>query len=141
MNTVGKLLTKYNCPKRAAKPTITVELIEKIVNFTLPNDYLIFAQYYSGFEEFIGEEFVRLWDIDELMETNQGYQIFTNLPKTLGIGTNGGGEFIAMEQLDDGKIRMVISPLINLDKESHIEIGKSFTDFLIRLDNGQKWFK
>ena len=141
MNGVGELLIKYNCPKRAAKPIITVEEIENTVNFKLPDDYLTFAQNYSGFEEFIGEEFVRLWDFDELAERNKGYQIFTYLPKTLGIGGNGGGEFIAMEQLDDGKLRIVLSPFIDLDRQYHIEIGTSFTDFLMRLDNGEEWFK
>jgi len=141
MNEVGELLIKYNCPKRAAKPIITVEEIENTVNFKLPDDYLTFAQNYSGFEEFIGEEFVRLWDFDELAERNKGYQIFTYLPKTLGIGGNGGGEFIAMEQLDDGKLRIVLSPFIDLDRQYHIEIGTSFTDFLMRLDNGEEWFK
>lgn len=141
MNEVEELLIKYNCPKRAAKPIITVEEIENTVNFKLPDDYLTFAQNYSGFEEFIGEEFVRLWDFDELAERNKGYQIFTYLPKTLGIGGNGGGEFIAMEQLDDGKLRIVLSPFIDLDRQYHIEIGTSFTDFLMRLDNGEEWFK
>jgi len=141
MNEVEELLIKYNCPKRAAKPIVTVEEIENTVNFKLPDDYLTFAQNYSGFEEFIGEEFVRLWDFDELAERNKGYQIFTYLPKTLGIGGNGGGEFIAMEQLDDGKLRIVLSPFIDLDRQYHIEIGTSFTDFLMRLDNGEEWFK
>jgi len=141
MNEVEELLIKYNCPKRAAKPIVTVEEIENTVNFKLPDDYLTFAQNYSGFEEFIGEEFVRLWDFDELAERNKGYQIFTYLPKTLGIGGNGGGVFIAMEQLDDGKLRIVLSPFIDLDRQYHIEIGTSFTDFLMRLDNGEEWFK
>jgi len=81
------------------------------------------------------------WDIDELIGANIDYQIFENLPKTLAIGGNGSSKFIAIEQTVDNSIRVVLTPFIDLDKQYHIEIGISFTDFLQRLDNGQEWFK
>ncbi|WP_312789557.1 SMI1/KNR4 family protein [Sphingobacterium sp.] len=141
MKTVSELLLKYNCPKRTQKAKRKIEQIQRILNFNLPNDYLFFLQNYSGFEQFIGPQFVRLWDIDELIGANIDYQIFENLPKTLAIGENGSGEFIAIEQTGDNSIRVVLTPFIDLDKQYHIEIGISFTDFLQRLDNGQEWFK
>ncbi|WP_367331279.1 SMI1/KNR4 family protein [Sphingobacterium multivorum] len=141
MKTVNELLLKYNCPKRTQKAKTKIEQIQRILNFNLPNDYLFFLQNYSVFEQFIGSEFVRLWDIDELIGANTDYQIFENLPKTLAIGGNGSSEFISIEQTVDNSIRVVLTPLIDLDKQYHIEIGISFTDFLQRLDNGQEWFK
>ena len=68
------------------------------------------------------------------------YGIFDNLPNTLGIGVNGSSEFIAIELIDIGNCRIVPSPYIDLNKQYFIEIGTSFTDFLVRLDNGQEWF-
>jgi hypothetical protein len=141
MKTVNELLLKYNCPKRTQKAKTNIEQIQRILNFNLPNDYLFFLQNYSGFELFIGSEFVRLWDIDELIGANTDYQIFENLPKTLAIGGNGSSEIIAIEQTVDNSIRVVLTPFIDLDKQYHIEIGISFTEFLQRLDNGQEWFK
>ncbi|APU97944.1 SMI1/KNR4 family protein [Sphingobacterium siyangense] len=141
MKTVNELLLKYNFPKSTQKAKTKIEQIQRILNFNLPNDYLFFLQNYSGFELFIGSEFVRLWDIDELIGVNTDYQIFENLPKTLAIGGNGSSEFIAIEQTVDDSIRVVLTPFIDLDKQYHIEIGISFTDFLQRLDNGQEWFK
>lgn len=141
MKTVNELLLKYNCPKRTQIAKTKIEQIQSFVNFNLPNDYLTFLQNYIGFEGFIGSEFVQLWDLDELIEANTDYQIFNNLPKTLGIGGNGSSEFIAIELTDDNSIRVVLSPFIDLDKQYHIEIGNSFTDYLNQLDNGKKWFK
>lgn len=138
---VEELLSKYNCSQRTGKPITQVEQIEQIAGFKLPADYLTFALKYSGFEAHFGIEFVGLWDFDELLQTNRDYQIFDSLPKTLGIGGNGSSEFIAMELMDDGKMRVVLSPLIDLDRQYHIAIGDSFTDFLIRLDSGREWFK
>ena len=141
MEIINELLLKYNCPKRTQKAKMKIEQIQSFINFNLPEDYLIFLENYLAFEGFIGPEFVRLWDFDELIETNIEYQIFDNLPKTLGIGENGSSEFIAIEHTNNNSIRVVLSPFIDLDKQYHIEIGNSFTDFLQRLDEGQEWFK
>lgn len=51
-----------------------------------------------------------------------------------------GGELIALELCDNGEYRIVLTPFVDLDKTYHIEIGSSFTDFLIRMDSGKEWF-
>jgi hypothetical protein len=141
MEIFEKILDKYNCAKRIEKPLATVEEIESIIKFKLPTDYKKYLQDYLGFEEHIGQEYMRLWDFDELLDINKDYGIYDNLTNTLGIGGNGSSEFIAIEQLDSGNYRIVLSPFIDLDKQYHIEIGTSFTDFLVRLDNGKEWFE
>jgi hypothetical protein len=72
---------------------------------------------------------------------NQDYKIFENLSRTIGIGDNGAGEFIGIEKLVDGGLRIVLTPFIDLDKQYHIEVGQTFTAFVLRLDKGEKWFK
>ena len=140
MEIFEQILTKYNCPKRIKKSVLNIEQIERIIEFILPTEYKIYLQNYLGFEDYIGKEFVRLWNLEELLEANEDYGILENLPKTLGIGGNGSGEFIAIEFNDNVNYRIVLSPFIDLDKKYHIEIGSSFEDFLSRLDNGQEWF-
>lgn len=140
MEIFEKILTKYNCQKRNEIPLQDVDQIENKIHFNLPLDYKKYIQHYIGFEKNIGQQFIRLWDLNELLEANADYGIFESLPNTLGIGGNGGGEFIAIEMLGMNDYRIVLSPYIDLDKDYHIEIGDSFTDFLVRLDSGQEWF-
>jgi len=140
MEKIEQLLSKYNFSTRADKPETTFEEVEQFIKFKLPEDYKIFALNYREFEGFIGEEYVQLWDFDKIIEMNTGYQIFEYLPKTLGIGGNGGGDYIAIEQLDEGILRVILSPFITFEKEAHLEIGLSFTDFLQRLNDGKEWF-
>lgn len=109
----------------------TIAQIEHIINFRLPTDEKPYIQNYLGFEELIGKEFMRLWDFDELVETNKDYGIIANLPNTLGIGGNGNSEFIAIEFAKNGNYRIILSSFINLDKLYHIESGSSFTNFLV----------
>lgn len=139
MEKFEEILSKYEVIKRGKKPKTTFEDVEKIINFKLPEDYKSFALNYLEFEDFIGEQNIRLWNFDEIIEINSEYGIFEDLPKTLGIGGNGSGEFIAIENLDNNNLRVVLSPFI-IEKEAHIEIGNSFTDFLERLENGKEWF-
>jgi len=141
MEKLEQILAKNNCPKRTEKSLTTIDEIERIIKFKLPSDYKTYIQGYLGFEELIGNEFIRLWDFDKLVDTNMDFNITANLPDTLGIGDNGGSEFIAIELVDNEKYRIVLSPFVDLDKQYHVEIGTSFTDFLVRLDNGQKWFE
>ncbi len=140
MENFEEVLIKYNWPRRTEMPVQSIDQIESIINFKLPADYAAYIQNYVGFEAPIGKEYVRLWALEELIEINKAYCIFAYLPKTIGIGGNGGGDFIAIELTDDDKYRIVLSPFIDLDIQYHIEIGTSFTDFLFRLDNGQEWF-
>jgi len=139
MENFEEILLKYEIVKRTSKPKTTFEDVEKIINFKLPEDYKSFALNYSEFEGVIGEQYITLWNFDEIIEINTDYEIFENLPKTIGIGENGSGEYIAIEHLDKNNLRIVLSPFI-IEKEAHIEIGISFTDFLERLENGKEWF-
>jgi hypothetical protein len=134
------ILAKYNFPKRITRQTTTFDEIENKIGFLLPADYKFYLENYQEYEEFDGPQLVNLWDCDELLTINNDTGIFSNLPFTLGIGNNLSSEFIAIEFVDDNKYRVVLSPLIDLNKQYHIEIGNSFTDFFGRLDNGKEWF-
>jgi hypothetical protein len=141
MSEIDKILKKYNWPTKESVDDLVFEEIEKRIEFELPDDYKEFLRKYTSFETQLGEESFKLWDFDKLLEFNEGYEIIDNLKLTIAIGDNGGGEFIGLEKLASGEIRTILTPYIDLDKECHIEIGNSFTDFLARMDNGEKWFK
>ena len=139
--TADEILKKYSWPTRTTALKTSIKEIESLAQFSLPDDYKTFIQTYSGSEDHIGEQLVRLWDADEIIEQNKGYHITDNLSMTIGIGSNGTGEFIAIEMTDKDTHRIVLSPYIDLDKNCHIEIGNSFTDFLHRLNSGREWFE
>ncbi len=140
MTELETILTKYNFPKRAIQPITKFEEIENRIGFPLPDDYKFYLDNYEQNEEFVGPELVNLWDIDDLLYRNTDTGIFDNLPWTLGIGNNPSSEFIAIEFMNNKNYRIVLSPFIDLDQKYHIDIGSSFTDFFVRLDNGKKWF-
>ena len=96
---------------------------------------------FCGNENFIGSEYVALWDAEtELLENNNEYEITETLDNIFGIGGNGGGEFIAIQNLNNKNVKIILCPFIDMKENNFIEIGNSFSDFLIRLNNGEEWF-
>lgn len=140
MEVLNEILHKYDFPRREIESAIQINDIQEHLKYDLPEDYVFYAQNYLGIDQFIGAEFIKLWSLEEIIDANLEYHIFEKLPQTLAIGTNGSGEFIGIEFDDDNSIKIILSPVINLDAKYHIKIGESFTDFLYRLDRGVEWF-
>jgi hypothetical protein len=135
-----EIMSKYDFPKRDVKPSVEIADVEHYSNLKLPDDYIFYLENYFGIDQFIGVEFIKLWSLEEIIEANKSYHIVEQLTKTIGIGTNGSGEFIGIEIDQLNHIKIILSPFIGLDSRNNIEIGTSFTDFLIRLDNKIEWF-
>ncbi|MEA5457739.1 SMI1/KNR4 family protein [Arcicella sp. LKC2W] len=140
MKKIQDFFERYNTIKRTNIPRNAILQIENIIGFQIPNDYKFFIENYTVFENSVGQECLQLWGLEEVVDNNLQYEIFEYLPKILGIGTNLGGEFIAIEKLNEDTFRIVLSPLIDLDKQYHIKIGDSFTDFIERVEDGKEWF-
>ncbi|SDX67752.1 SMI1/KNR4 family protein [Flavobacterium degerlachei] len=138
---IEKIFDKYSFQKRTKKPKITIKEVESKINFSLPEDYKFYAENFVENESFIGNEFIRLWDFNEILKINSEYEILENLKNTIAIGGNGNSEFIAIEFLKSMEYRIILSPFIDLDETYHIEIGNSFTDFFERLEDGKAWFE
>lgn len=140
MDDLQEIMSKYDFPKRDIKASVEVADVESYSNLKLPKDYLFFLENYHGIDQFIGVEFINLWSLEEIIEANKSYSIVEELTRTIGIGSNGSGEFIGIEVDESDHIKIILSPFIDLDSKYNIEIGDSFTDFLIRLDNRIEWF-
>ena len=141
MDTLGQLLIDNGFNFKEVTPCGICSEIEDLIKFKLPEDYRYYLENFEPFDDFVGNEFLRLLDSDALMDYNLNYGIFESMPDVIGIGNNGSSEFIAIEFLEGNKYRIVLSPLIDLDKEYNIAIGSSFTYFIQRLANGERWFK
>lgn len=140
MERLEQILLKYHVTIKKTNAGAAIDAIEKMLKFRLPPDYLFYLLNYASFEGYVGSEYIQLWSVDELMELNRAYDIVNHLPLTLGIGSNGSSEFIALERTNKEGFRIVLSPFIDLDSQYHVVIGSSFTDFLECLDSGHPWF-
>jgi hypothetical protein len=135
-----EIILKYSFPKRDINSSIKISDIESFANLKLPADYVFYIENYFGIDQFVGVEFINLWSLEEIIESNKGYNIVEQMTRTIGIGSNGSGEFIGIEVDQFNNAKIILSPFIDLSSKYNTEIGSSFTDFLIRLDNKIEWF-
>lgn len=135
-----EIIEKYNFLKRDVNSTVEVIDVELYSKLKLPEDYIFYLENYHGIDQFIGVEFINLWSLEEIIESNESYNIVDKLAQTIGIGSNGSGEFIGIRLDQNENIKIILSPFIDLNTKYYIEIGTSFTDFLVRLDKGVDWF-
>jgi hypothetical protein len=140
MKSLAAILDKYSFQKRSGKRQINITDIEAAFNFEFPQDYKYYLLNYKGYDDFIEKEYVVLWNEDELIRFNKAMSIQEYLPRCFAIGGNGSGELIVLESIRLGAIRVVLAPTICISPEDFVEIGSSFTDFLIRLETGRSWF-
>jgi len=140
MDELNRIFQKYEFGKSQDVNSELINQVEQFIGFTLPPDYKFYLQNFEEFEGFIGSGYVALWDLKSLLDNNTGYLIKEALPSFLGIGSNRGGELLTLEYLEENAYRVALVPFIGMEKDVAIEIGISFTDFLVRLDNEQDWF-
>jgi hypothetical protein len=128
-----EVLDSYNFMRKNSHIETTVEMLEYKVGFLLPDDYKEYLSNFSAFEGSINSSFIKLWDIDQLIAYNEGYEIFRSMPNTFGIGSNGSGGLLAIEREDSGLISYVKTPFTMLDSEKNEYLASSFTEFIEKL--------
>jgi len=119
--------------------------IEQNIGFSLPADYKYYLNNYEPFDDWIGEQYVSLYNFDTVIQmnsfvTDESMNNQMRLSKTVAIGSNGASEIIGLRSMSDLSFLAVIGQYI-YDLDDHIKIGISFTDMVQRLYNGADWFK
>ncbi|QDU90910.1 SMI1 / KNR4 family protein [Pirellulimonas nuda] len=105
---------------------------EKAFGVTLPQDYRSFLLGRGGGEGFLGEQYLILWNADQIVPYNADYEAETYAPGLLIFGSSGGGEGFAFDlrkQCND----IVAVPFIGMSLKDAKSIAPSFTDFLEKL--------
>jgi hypothetical protein len=60
--------------------------------FALPDDYKEFLELFNGYCGFLGTSYVHWHPFEELLESNEAYEMQSWWPGMFMIGTDGGGE-------------------------------------------------
>jgi hypothetical protein len=84
-----------------------VKKVESVFGVAFPDDYVEFITYTNGAEGSIGENYLVLWAIDEIIELNEGYSV-NEFPKGLVLfGSDGGDKAFAFDsRINECKLSM-----------------------------------
>lgn len=125
-----RLLAKFNGnpPSKA----VALRQFESESSFRLPHDYTSFLQQTNGGEGFIGDSYLILWRMEELVEKNKAYQAAEYAPGLFLLGSDGGGEAFAFDMRSEAK-PIVAVPFVGMDLRLIRPVAQSFEVFLEKL--------
>jgi len=89
---------------------------------------MAFLQRANGGEGFIGERYVCLWTVEELIALNRSYRVAEFFPNFFFIGTDGGGEAYAFN-ISENDPTVFEVPFIGLPTDARM-IASTFDSFV-----------
>jgi hypothetical protein len=109
-----------------------VKDVELHFGIRLPTDYKSFMISRGGGEGFIGEQYLVIWQIGELIEFNRNYEAEKYAPGLVLFGSNGAGEAFAFDARPGENMIIRVVPFIGMALEDAIPIADNFEKFLFR---------
>jgi hypothetical protein len=116
----------------SANPPLSRQAIEQFeaeANIRLPCDYAQFLQRMNGGEGLVGEAYLSLWRVEELLQGNKDYGVDEYAPGFFIFGSDGGGESFGFD-LRSGAKEVVCIPFIGSGWKDGVRIAPTFTKFL-----------
>ncbi|MCH4825900.1 SMI1/KNR4 family protein [Planococcus halocryophilus] len=111
-----------------ADPNV-IRNVENQLGFLFPDEYVKFLLHANGGEGPIGDNYLQLWKVEELIEDNERYSVEEFAPGILIIGSDGGDTAYCMDTRSK-EMPFVSMPFIGMDLEEVELCGSTFTKFL-----------
>jgi hypothetical protein len=106
-----------------------IERVQEKLGFSLPKSYVDFLLASDGGEGFIGESYLMLWKVEELIMMNAAYHVAEFAPKLFLFGSNGGGEAFGFDRRSE-VCEIVSVPFIVMDLQIAKPVAPDFETFL-----------
>lgn len=108
--------------------------VEDKLGVKLPKDYIDFMMFSNGCEGSIGESYIVMWPIEELVQCNEDYEVEDYVPGLILFGSNGAGEAYGFDMRGE-QVSYIMVPFM-LEYEAIIRQGYTIHEFFERLYTG-----
>jgi len=117
----------------SAEPEL-IQQVTQVLNLAFPLEYLDLFLHMNGGEGFIGDNYCRLYSIENLNPLNQAFMVKDFAPGFFIFGSTGGGEAFAFDTKSD-PFSIVKIPFIPMDVKYAEFLGATVYDFFVSLSN------
>jgi hypothetical protein len=108
---------------------------EAELGVTFPADYREFIAESGRVERDFGGSWLVLYDADEIVPLNRGYELSETCPGLVLIGSDGGGEAVGFD-FRDSPPHVVLVNFVSAGWQEAITQADSFTEFMAQRDSG-----
>ena len=98
----------------------------------LPEELVAYHRSGAPLEGDLGDSepgWYQLWPLSELEERNRNYEVQQQAPGYVGIGSDGGGELIALSPTGE----TVVMPFIGMEPKEAVVVARSWLEFASRI--------
>ncbi len=129
-NVINSLLIEFQTNGQTLSGSM--KTVEDHFGCIFPEDYKVFLQLSNGGEGFVGEQYLILWRVEEIIGLNREYEVAEYAPGLILFGSNGGGEAFAFD-IRDKQIKIVVVPFIGMCIENVLFVAFDFNDFITQI--------
>lgn len=124
---MSTVLAHFNMAEPASEEAI--QEFKQLSGLELPADYITFLKKSNGGEGLVGKNaYLILWPVEQLINLNKAYQVEEYIPGLLFIGSDGGGEAIALDTRVP-TYPVVSVPFVGMDSNLIRLISSNFNGF------------
>jgi hypothetical protein len=109
-----------------------IERVQENLRFRLPTSYVQFMLGKNGGEGFVGQSYLVLWKMEELISKNIVYHVAEFVPELFLFGSNGGGEAFGFDTRSE-VCEIVSIPFVAMDLHDAKIVAADFAAFLAKL--------
>lgn len=124
---IKALLSQFELNEPASENNI--RKVEELLSINFPQEYYDFLLISNGGEGAIGQSYLVLWKIEDLIELNDAYGVEEFAPGLLIIGSDGGDTAYCIDIRSDLK-QFVQVPFIGMDLSEVQSCSNDFKGFL-----------
>lgn len=132
---IKALLSQFEFNEPASE--IAIKNVEEVLSINFPQEYYDFLLTSNGGEGVVGQSYLVLWKIEDLVELNDAYDINEFAPGLLIIGSDGGNIAYCIDIRDINK-SFVQVPFIGMDLSEVQGCSDGFKGFLSFLGSSPK---
>ncbi|WP_071460608.1 SMI1/KNR4 family protein [Bacillus massilinigeriensis] len=124
---IKTLLSQFELNEPASENII--KKVEELLSINFPQEYYDFLLFSNGGEGAIGQSYLVMWKIEDLIELNEAYGVEEFAPGLLIIGSNGGDTAYCIDMKRTIK-PFVQVPFIGMDLSEVQDCSNDFNGFL-----------
>lgn len=110
-------------------PEESIRQLTSALTFVLPGDYLEFLREHDGGEGFVGENYLILWKVEEIITFNREYEVDQYALGLFLFGSDGGGAGYGFDTRDPA-MPIVKVEFIGMSLEDMDVVAGGFSELL-----------